>query len=146
MTDFEEALTVYFSAYQRGDIDEIIDWFLLPCHFVSDADEVVLMPLATREACLAGVERVVNWHRSLGVKGRRIVKQLVIELSPRISCVDVKVDVELEGAVKLYDFEAVYTFVRSEENWRIAAIAHNQIPRLLACARAQEEAAAANRK
>ena len=32
------------------------------------------------------------------------------------------------AAVKLYDFEAVYTFVRSGEDWRIAAITHNQIP------------------
>jgi len=137
MTDFEEALSVYFDAYQKGDIDEILDWFLLPCHFVSDADEVALMPLATREACRVGVERVVDWHRSLGVIGRRITRQSIIELSPRISCVDVKVDVEREGGVKLYDFEAVYTFVRSGEFWRIAAITHNQIPRLLSCVRAQ---------
>ncbi len=135
MTDFETTLGVYFAAYQKGDIEEILDWFLLPCHFVSDADEVALMPLATREACRAGVERVVNWHERLGVKGRRIVKQLIIELSPRISCVDVEVEVELEGGVKLYDFEAVYTFVRRGDDWRIAAITHNQIPRLLSCVR-----------
>ncbi len=141
MSDFAEALGRYFSAYQRGDIDEIVDWFLLPCHFVSDADPVALMPLATREACRAGVERVVDWHRGLGVKGRRITRQLILELSPRISCVDVQVDVELEGGVKLYDFEAVYTFVRSNEDWRIAAITHNQIPRLLSCVRARDRAA-----
>jgi hypothetical protein len=141
MTDIEQALDAYFAAYQRGSIDEIVDWFLLPCHFVSDADEVALMPLATKEACRAGVEKVVNWHRYLGVKERRIVKQLIIELSPRIICVDVKVDVERDEGVKLYDFEAVYTFVRRDANWRVAAITHNQIPRLLSCVRAKEEAA-----
>ena len=141
MTDIEQALDAYFAAYQRGSIDEIVDWFLLPCHFVSDADEVALMPLATKEACRAGVEKVVNWHRYLGVKERRIVKQLIIELSPRIICVDVKVDVERDEGVKLYDFEAVYTFVRRDANWRVAAITHNQIPRLLSCVRAKENAA-----
>ena len=141
MTDIEQALDAYFAAYQRGSIDEIVDWFLLPCHFVSDADEVALMPLATKEACRAGVEKVVNWHRYLGVKERRIVKQLIIELSPRIICVDVKVDVERDEGVKLYDFEAVYIFVRRDANWRVAAITHNQIPRLLSCVRAKEEAA-----
>jgi hypothetical protein len=141
MTDLEEALGAYLAAYQQDDIDAICDWFLLPCHFVSDADEVALMALATKEACRVGVEKVVNWHRYLGVKGRRIVKQLIIELSPRISCVDVKVDVELDKGVKLYDFEAVYTFVRSDANWRVAAITHNQIPRLLSCVRAKEQAA-----
>ena len=141
MTDIEQALDAYFAAYQRGSIDEIVDWFLLPCHFVSDADEVALMPLATKEACRAGVEKVVNWHRYLGVKERRIVKQLIIELSPRIICVDVKVDVERDEGVKLYDFEAVYIFVRRDANWRVAAITHNQIPRLLSCVRAKENAA-----
>jgi hypothetical protein len=33
----------------------------------------------------------------------------------------------------LYDFEAVYTLAETRTGWRIAAIAHNQIPRLLAC-------------
>ena len=141
MTDIEQVLDAYFAAYQRGSIDEIVDWFLLPCHFVSDADEVALMPLATKEACRAGVEKVVNWHRYLGVKERRIVKQLIIELSPRIICVDVKVDVERDEGVKLYDFEAVYIFVRRDANWRVAAITHNQIPRLLSCVRAKENAA-----
>jgi len=142
----EDAMSVYFAAYTKGDVDEILDWFLLPCHFVSDADEVALMPLATREACRTGVERVVNWHRDLGVEGRRIVKQSIIELSPRISCVDVVVDVLVAGGLKLYDFEAVYTFVRREETWRIAAIIHNQLPRLLRCVRAHEATSANGRQ
>jgi len=29
----------------------------------------------------------------------------------------------------LYDFEAVYTLAETRSGWRIAAIAHNQIPR-----------------
>jgi hypothetical protein len=144
MTDLEQALGAYFAAYQQDNVEEILDWFVYPCHIVSDADEVALMPLATKQACRAGVEKVVNWHRYLGVKGRRIVKQLIIELSPRISIVDVKVDVERDAGVKLYDFEGVYTFVQSGSSWRIAAITHNQIPRLLNCVRAKEKAADRN--
>jgi len=33
----------------------------------------------------------------------------------------------------LYDFEAVYTLAETRPGWRIAAIAHTQIPRLLEC-------------
>jgi hypothetical protein len=33
----------------------------------------------------------------------------------------------------LHDFEAVYTLAETRPGWRIAAIAHNQIPRLLEC-------------
>jgi hypothetical protein len=32
-----------------------------------------------------------------------------------------------------YDFEAVYTLAETRTGWRIAAIVHNQIPRLLEC-------------
>jgi hypothetical protein len=130
MNDVEDALALYFKAYEQHRIDEILDWFLLPCHFVSDADEVKQMPLSTKEECRPGVQKVLDWHRSLGAERNRIAKQIIIELSPRISCVDVKVDVEDSVGVKLYDFEAVYTFVRSASTWRIAAITHNQIPRL----------------
>jgi hypothetical protein len=33
----------------------------------------------------------------------------------------------------LYEFQAVYTLADMRAGWRIAAIAHNQIPRLLKC-------------
>ena len=135
MMNVEDALFLYFKAYEQFRIDEIIDGFLLPCHLVSDAEEVVLMPLPTKESCRV-VQRVLDWHRGLGVERFSIAKQVIIELSPRISCVDVKVDVEDGAGVKLYDFEALYTFVRSASTWRIAAITYNQIPRLLSCVRA----------
>ena len=75
------------------------------------------MPLSTKEECRVGVQKALDWHRGLGAERSRIAKQIIIELSPRISCVDVKVDVEDSTAVKLYDFEAVYTFVRSASTW-----------------------------
>jgi len=139
MIAVEDALAAYFAAYANFRVEEILDWFLEPCHFVSDAEPVTLMPLPNREACRAGVERVLKWHRELGANGRTITKQTVIELSPRISCVDVQVDIERDGK-KLYDFESVYTFVHAESNWRVAAITHNQIPRLLRRIEAQRNA------
>jgi hypothetical protein len=143
MSDLEDALAAYFNAYRLHRIEDILDWFLLPCHVVSDADDgPVQIPMSTREACRAGVQRVLDWHRSIDAGRSRIVKQTIIELSSRISCVDVKVDVEDPAGAKLYDFEAVYTFVRSP-TWKVAAISHNQIPRLLARVNASQEAPAA---
>lgn len=136
MITVEDALAAYLDDYRHFRIDKILEWFLEPCHFVSDAEEVLLMPLPTREACRAGVERVLNWHREIGANGRTIVKQDIIELSSRISCVDIKSEIEDDAGNKLYDFEGVYTFVRVGAAWRIAAITHNQIPRLLRCVEA----------
>jgi len=137
MIEAEQALAVYFEAYKESRIEDILDWFLFPCHFVSDADAVALMPLPDREAARPGVERVVKWHRMLGVTHRRIVRQTCMELSPRISCIDAVVDLEDDAGNKFYDFEGLYTFVRNGASWRVAAITHNQIPRLLACIRAR---------
>jgi len=137
MIEPEQALAVYFDAYRQNRIEDILDWFLYPCHFVSDADDVTLMPLPDREACRPGVERVLKWHHTLGVTRRRIVRQTCTKLSPRICCIDALVDLEDDAGNKFYDFEGLYTFVRSGESWRVAAITHNQIPRLLACARAR---------
>jgi hypothetical protein len=136
MTDLEDALAVYFGAYEEDRVEDILDWFLIPCHFVSDAEDgVTPMPLSSREACRAGVQRVLDRHRELGVVRSRVTNQTIMVLSPRMGCVDVTVDVETHAGAKLYDFEAVYTFVRSGEAWKVAAITHNQIPRLLACVR-----------
>jgi hypothetical protein len=138
MTKVQDALAAYFRAYEEDRIDEILEWFLLPCHFVSDAEDgVTLMPLKTKEDGRAGVQRVLDWHREVGAARRRIDKQVVMELSPRLSCVDIKVNVEDAAGATLYDFEALYTLVREGADWRVAAITHNQIPRLLACVRAR---------
>jgi hypothetical protein len=144
MSDLEDALAAYFKDYRENRIEDILDWFLIPCHFVSDTDEgPAQMPLTTREACRAGAQRVLDWHRRIGAGRGRIVKQTIIELSPRMACVDVKVEIEDPAGAKLYDFESIYTFVRPEEAWKVAAISHNQIPRLLARVRASEETPAA---
>jgi len=137
MTDLEQTLADYFSAYGQDRIDRVVEYFAVPCHIVSDQREVALMPLASRAACRDAVEKVLAWHRTLGAVNQNIVKQFIIDLSPRLQCVDVEVEVQDGAATVLYDFESVYTFVHQPDGWRIAAISHNQIPRLLQCLRAR---------
>src|SRR5271166_4107159 len=97
MTGVEETLALYFKAYREQRIADIPSFFRPPGLFVSDADDVAQTPLPTEEACRAGVQRVLDWHRALGAAHSQIVRQTVMELSPRIACVDVLVDV-LDGA------------------------------------------------
>lgn len=143
MITVEEALAEYFRAYEEQRIEDVVTWFRPPGLFVSDAEPVSQTPLPTEDDCRAGVQRVLDWHREMGAARSRVARQTVIELSPRITCVDVLVDVEDIDGAKLYDFESVYTFVREGEDWRIATAVFNQIPRLLACLKARRAADAA---
>ena len=57
----------------------------------------------------------------------------IVELSPRLTQASLTMEVHGRAGEALYDFEAVYTLAETRPGWRIAAIAHNQIPRLLEC-------------
>jgi len=65
----------------RGNFDA----FSVPCHIVSDADDVALMPLANASQIRVGVERVLALHRELGVRSGRRLDLDVIEMSPRMA-------------------------------------------------------------
>jgi hypothetical protein len=55
------------------------------------------------------------------------------EFSPRLAPASLRMEALNSAARTLYYFESTYTLAKIQGAWRIAAIAHNQIPRLLAC-------------
>ena len=141
ITGVSQFLQTYRADFQRYDAEAVIGHYLFPGHIVSDADTVALMPLAIEADLRAGVERILDWHRRLGVVSSRLMRSDVIELSPRLASLDL--EVELHGADgPLYDYRGFYTLVLRDGAWRIAALTHNQVPRLLACLSAHEGAAA----
>ena len=123
----------YRAAFDRHDPDSIVGHFVYPCHFVSDADPVALMPIANEQDCRMGVERVLGWHRDIGAVAGELTEFIVTELSPRLASVSLKVDLHDKAGRRLYDFHGLYTLVRKSDAWKIAAISHNQIPRLRSC-------------
>ena len=84
-SDVLEFLDSYRSAFEAFDTEAIVAHFLFPCHIVSDAEDVSLMPLAKASEGRAGVERVLALHRELGVHSGRILDLDVVELSPRMA-------------------------------------------------------------
>ena len=126
-------MDTYSSAFLRFDQDAIADHYVLPVHFVSDAAEVALRTVATEETCRAAVEPVLNWHRKLGVVASRRLRFDVVELSPRMVCLDLAAEFQDSSGAPLYDYRGLYTLVRKDGGWRVATISHNQIPRLLDC-------------
>jgi predicted phosphodiesterase len=135
-SDIEAGVARFFDTYRAAfeayDTEAIVDHYLLPSYVASDATEVALLAMATREDCREGIERVLARHRELGVVTGRALDYRATELSPRLTVLDLSFEFRNAGNEPLYDFRGCYTLVRQGADWRIAAIAHNQIPRLLA--------------
>ncbi len=124
-------LKSYGRAFEAFDTDAILTHFLFPCHIVSDAEAVSLVPLANASEARVGVERVLALHRELGVQTGRILDLDVIELSPRMAGLVLRYEFSDAAGRSLYDFQGIYTLVKVDRRYRIAAISHNQIPRLV---------------
>ena len=139
MTSNETAAAVrallesYRDAFERLDAAAIADHFAYPSHIIGDANEVALMQLSNRQDCLAAVEKVLAMHRELEAPSGSIRDLSIVELSPRLTHASLRMEVHGRAGEMLYDFEAAYTLAETRSGWRIAAIAHNQIPRLLKC-------------
>jgi hypothetical protein len=140
--DLKAFFQAYCAAFEALDVEAIADCVAYPCHIVSDGDDVTLIAMANRQDCLAAMNRVVVLHRQLGAPSGRIHDLSILELSPQLVQASLGMDV-LDGTSSLlYDFQASYSLAKFSGSWRIVAIAHNQIPRLLKCiARHQQDAA-----
>jgi hypothetical protein len=134
--DARSDVLVFLDSYERAfeafDTAAILSHFLFPCHIVSDAENVALMPLADAGAARVGIERVLALHREFGVCAGRSLDLDVIELSPRIAVLSLRYEFSDAQGRALYGFQGIYTLVKTDGRYRIAAISHNQLPRLLA--------------
>ena len=127
----------YTAAFEALDVEAIADCVTYPSHIVSDGEEVVLIAMADRQQCLAAMDKVVTLHRKLGAPAGRIHDLSIMELSPRLVQASLRMEV-LDKTSHLYDFQAIYSLAKFSGAWRIVAIAHNQIPRLLSCVSQRE--------
>ena len=129
-----EFLASYGSAFEAYDADSIVRFYSFPCHVVSDGDSVVAsMPFEGPASLKPAVERVLQLHRRIGVTSGRPVLLEVTELSPRLAGLMLRSEMHGADGVPLYDYQGFYSLVATDDGYRIAAICHNQIPRLMAC-------------
>jgi hypothetical protein len=129
-----EFLASYRSAFEAYDADGIVCFYSFPCHVVSDGDRVASLPFEGPAALKPAVERVLQLHRKIGVKSGRLLLLEITELSPRLAGLMLRFEMQDADGAPLYDYQGFYSLVATDDGYRIAAICHNQIPRLLACA------------
>lgn len=125
-----EFVDAYRMAFEAFDAAAIADLFFYPCQITSDAGEITVMTVPTRDLWLPQIELLVEAYRSIGVRSAEVVELQVIELTPRLADAVIRWRLVDREGQPLYDFDAAYTLADSGAGLRITAIAHNETPRL----------------
>lgn len=129
MADVDEFLESYRAAFEQMDASAIAEHFAYPSHITGDADEPDLVPIHTKEAWVAEVERLLAGYRAIGVHSIRILRSVPEALSSRLHQVMVHWALHDRAGRSLYDFHAGYTLAKIGGALRITAITHNEAPK-----------------
>lgn len=120
----------YRGAFERLNGDEIAGHFAYPCHMTTDAGKIELTAILGRDEWRGQVERLVAMYREIGVGSARILQMTSTDLSPRVVQAAIHWRLCDGSGAGLYDFRALYTLVEVDGGLRIAALAHDEIPRV----------------
>ena len=129
-----EFLASYRTAFEAFDTRAIVDHYAFPCAIIGDSETITPVLFVDENQCSAGVDYVLSLHRQIGVTQSKSLLLEITELSPRLAAMNMRIQLQDKTGKPLYDYQGFYSLARTEAGYRIAAICHNQIPRLLACA------------
>jgi hypothetical protein len=129
-----EFLSSYSEAFDAYDTRAIVDHYLFPCSIIGDAETLAPLTFKAPEQLSAGVDHILSLHREIGVKTGQPMLLEITELSPRLAGMMIRTRFRDAHGRALYDFQGFYSLARTDAGFRILAISHNQLPRLLACA------------
>lgn len=121
----------YVATFETLDPAAIAEHFAFPLHMASDGDEVALTTVPDIEAWRDEISRLVSFYRDMRVATARMLESSSTELSPRVEHAFVHWQLQDASGGDLYDFHAVYTLVDAGGATRVAALAHDELPRAL---------------
>lgn len=122
----------YRSAFERLDAEAIADLFVYPVHLTGDDEQITPETIGSRDEWLSQLRQLLRGYRAIDLAAAKIRALSIIELSPRLFQAAVHWDLCDGADASLYAFTAVYTLATIGQDLRIAAIAHNELPRLRA--------------
>ena len=131
-TAAEAFIDGYRRTFESFDVDAIAACFVFPMQVASEADVVTIATVADLDAWRPQIERIVGAYRLLGVHGARVASLDIAEVTPHVAHAVVHWALERADGLPVYGFTASYTLVDAGAGPRIAAIAHDETPKLLA--------------
>lgn len=118
----------YRTAFHQLDTSAVADQFDFPVHITSAGDAVAITSVPTREEWMKELGRLMATYRQLGVSARILDLRIALIMQ---HVVHATVRWELAAArTPLYEFVASYTLVIHGDTIRVAAIGHDELPRL----------------
>ena len=122
----------YRETFARYDAAALADLFTFPLQVVGDAEQVTPISIASRDDWLGVLDGLLGAYRTLGVAGGEPLEIDARELTPRLASARVHWELRREDGSAIYDFTGVYTLAAVDGEWRVAAIAHDELPKLTA--------------
>jgi len=136
MTMDQDAARSFMERYQQTfetfDATAIAALFVFPCHVTGTGSEISVSSYSGADEWTAALDRVVGAYRTIGVERAELVSLKTTELSHDLFVAVVTWRLIGAGDRVLYEFDAAYTLADTGDGLRIAAIAHNETPRLMA--------------
>ncbi|MCB0912779.1 MAG: hypothetical protein KDB60_14295 [Propionibacteriaceae bacterium] len=126
----QEFLEGYRTTFESLEAAAITAKFAFPCQVIGQADGVTISAATDAQQWAASIERIVAAYRVLGVASASASSVQVLSVTSGCALVLVTWDLESAGASRVYSFTACYTVVETDDGPRIAAIVHDEGPKL----------------
>ncbi len=136
MDEIERRVDVFLHSYRTAfedlDATQVAAHFAFPLHVASDTGEVTFSTVASSADWLSQVERLVDAYRRIGVRSAHPEETGIQAVSPRLVQVRVRWRLRDGAGAEVYEFSTGYTLADVRGGLRIAALAHDELPRLRA--------------
>jgi len=123
---------VYRATFAHLDRDALMELFAFPVQVVSATDDAAAISVSQRDEWAAVVDGLLGAYRSLGVVDAKPLGLEVMDVAPQVSSARVHWRLRRQDGSTVYDFTAIYTVIKTGGSCRIAAIAHDELPKLRA--------------
>lgn len=127
---FDTFFETYRAAFEAFDAVALSGFFTYPCQITSDSGDVQIRTIASRDDYVETIRLFLKTYTAACVSSGRITDTHVRDISDNLAIVTLRWDVLGADGSRLYSFRATYTLVRVDREWRIAAIAHDELSHL----------------
>lgn len=116
----------------RLDRDALSELFTLPVQVVSAIDHGVTVSVSNREEWFAVLDGLLAAYRSLGVADAEVLESEPMPVTPELASARVFWRLRRDDGSCVYHFTAIYTIAEINGTFRVAGIAHDELPKLQA--------------
>jgi hypothetical protein len=140
----EASIVAFFDAYrlafQNFDTAALARRFAYPVQLTTD-DGAAATVVTSEATYVEAIDPLLRSYRELGISDGEIVSLSTSVLSESLAQAFIDWNAREAGGAIVYNHQANYTLVRREGDWRIVAIALNEMSRLRASLKARRAAA-----